>query len=376
MASRSVVISGTEEDAIACVLRASSGQAGSQPVLVSSTGALRLDSIRSTGGLVVDESACRPPSRGVGRLPGSLSQVADRVSDIPAISITISTIQGWPAIRHAIASAEASAAAIDGEVIVTDGSGRPAPDPAELAPATIWRTMAGASVFQLRGLGYRLSRAPIVAVTEDHCRVPQDWAKKMVDAHAAHPEAAAIGGSVENGATGTDIDWASFLVVQATIAAPIASGRASRLSGAVNVAYKRDAIGRIDDFDGLGALDVIHQREIHQSGGILLADDSIRVIHDQSLGWRGTTEIHYHAGRTFAGFLRQRMDRVAWLRCVGVLLVPYARFSRAVVVGTRKGYGPILRRAWPAVLWLYLVQAAGQIVGFATGPGDSPRRVQ
>lgn len=78
------------------------------------------------------------------------------MSDSLAISITIGTVQGWPAIRRAIASAEA-------------------------APTTTWRTMPSASVFQLRGLGYRLSRGPIVAITEDHCQVPPDWAKKMLD---------------------------------------------------------------------------------------------------------------------------------------------------------------------------------------------------
>lgn len=155
------------------------------------------------------------------------------MSDSPAISITIGTIQGWPAIRRVIASAEAAAAPVGGEVVVTDGSGLPVPDPAELAPTTTWRTMPGASVFQLRGLGYRLSRAPIMAITEDHCRVPPDWAKKMLDAHAAHPEAAAIGGSVENGATGSGLDWAAFLVVQTPMAAPIVSGPATKLAGAI-----------------------------------------------------------------------------------------------------------------------------------------------
>ena len=53
------------------------------------------------------------------------------MSDSPAISITISAVQGWPAIRRAIrraiASAEAAAAAVGGEVVVTDGTGFPAP---------------------------------------------------------------------------------------------------------------------------------------------------------------------------------------------------------------------------------------------------------
>lgn len=120
----------------------------------------------------------------------------------------------------------------------------------------------------------------------------------MLAAHEGNPEAAAVGGSVENGATTHTLDWASFFVVQAGIAAPIASGPSAKLAGAVNVSYKRSAMGQIDDFDGLGMLDVIHQRGLRQAGQILIADDSIRVWHDQSLGIRGTTAIHYHAGRT------------------------------------------------------------------------------
>jgi hypothetical protein len=298
------------------------------------------------------------------------------MADSPSITIAISTVQGWTEIRRNVAAAERAAAAVGGEVVVTDGSGKAAPQAHELAPSTSWYVEPGKSVFQLRGIAYRRARAPIIAITEDHCRVPPDWAGKMLDAHAAHPEAAAVGGSVENGATGTVFDWASFIVVQAPIAAPIASGRSAKLSGAVNVAYKRSAIEGVDDFDGLGMMDVVHQQNLGQSGQILIADDSIRVVHDQSLGTRGTIAIHYHAGRTFAGFLRQRMNGTAWLRLLGVLVVPYVRFGRAMVLGRRKTYGPQLRRVWPAVLSLYLVQAAGQIVGFAVGPGDSPRRVQ
>jgi hypothetical protein len=298
------------------------------------------------------------------------------MSESPAISITVSTVQGWPAIRRSIASVEAAAATVGGEVVVTDGSDRPPPDPSELGPATLWRQETGSSVFQLRLLAYRLSRGPIIAITEDHCRVAPDWAARMLQAHADHPDASAIGGSVTNGATGSALDWASFLVVQSTIAAPIPSGPAAKLAGAVNVAYKRVALSVIDGFDGLGALDVVHQRALGKSGGALVADDSIRVVHDQSLSLGATVAIHYHAGRTFTGFLRHRMDRTAWLRCIGVFIVPYVRFARAVTQTRSKGYGPILKRAWPAMLLLFLAQGAGQVVGFAFGPGDSPRRVQ
>jgi hypothetical protein len=198
----------------------------------------------------------------------------------------------------------------------------------------------------------------------------------MVEAHERHPAAAAIGGSVENGATGCALDWASFIVVQAPIMTPIESGETNRVAGAVNVSYKRAAIGTLDDFDGLGAMDVLHQRALRASGHRFIADDSIRVVHDQSLGLSGTVVLHYHAGRTFAAFVKRRPGLMGAARMAGVLIVPYVRFARAVGIGRRKGYGPVIRGAWPAMLALFLIQAAGQIAGFAFGPGDSPRRVQ
>jgi hypothetical protein len=298
------------------------------------------------------------------------------ISNPPTISITISTVDGWPEVQDTVASAELATARVGGEVIVIDGSGHPAPPAEALSDATRWESVPGSSVFQLRGLGYRLARAPIVGITEDHCRVAPDWAERMLAAHAAHPEAIAVGGSVENGATSSAMDWASFLVVQAGQMVPIESGPARRIAGVVNVSYKRHSLEGIDDHDGLGTMDVIHQRQLSGHGQVLQADDAIRVVHDQSLGVDGTIRIHYHAGRTFAGFLRRRLDRQARLRLVGVLVMPYARFIRTIAISRRKGYGPELIRTWPLILLLLLVQAAGQVAGFAAGPGDSPRQVR
>ena len=144
--------------------------------------------------------------------------------ELPSISLTVSTIQGWPAIKANVESVQVAARRVGGEVIVTDGSGNAPPPPNVLDPTTTWTSIPGSSVFQLRDVAYRLASGPIVAITEDHCRVPPDWGTRMVEAHARHPEAVAIGGSVENGATGSVVDWASFLVVQTVIASPIASG--------------------------------------------------------------------------------------------------------------------------------------------------------
>lgn len=296
--------------------------------------------------------------------------------DLPAISITVSTIQGWPEIEPNVRSFEVAAARVGGELIVTDGSGRPPPRPDELAGSTIWHLDPGASVYEMRSIAYRMSRAPVVAVTEDHCVVPPEWAACLLSALAAEPDAAAVGGSVENGARDTILDWASYFVVQATLVPPIASGRVDRIAGAVNVAYRREALLGIDDFDGLGAMDSLHQRQLRRSGSILLADDSIRVHHHQHLDLASATRIHFHAGRTYAGFLRHRMDRLAWFRFIALPAIPFARLLRAAKIASERAHGPTIRRAWPMMLWLLYAQAAGQLLGFVVGPGDSPRQVQ
>jgi len=297
-------------------------------------------------------------------------------TDDPAFSITVSTIAGWGEIRKAVGAFEVAAERVRGEVVVMDGSPQPAPPPDELSPVTSWHKRPGLSVFQMREIAYRLARAPIVAITEDHVIVPPDWGERFLAAFAAHPDAAAIGGSVMNSATDSIGDWASFFVVQAPVAAPIRSGPVGRLSGVVNVAYRAEALREIDDHDGLGTLDGLHQRDLRRQGALLFADDSIRVDHEQAESLSSYTKLHFHAARTFAGFLRGDMDRQSWFRFLAVGFVPYLRLGRAVVLLGRRGYTPTLRRAWPVMLWLLYAQAAGHLLGFVAGAGDSPRRVR
>ncbi len=292
------------------------------------------------------------------------------------LSIVIGSVQGWPDIAPTVRAAEAAAERVGAELILLDGSGLDPPPPGTLSSVTAWHEFPGESVFQLRLRGYELSRGPIVAITEDHCNAPPDWCERMLAAHAEHPDAAAIGGSVENGAVDSVMDWASFFIVQAGVMSPIRSGVASRLAGAVNVSYKRSALADVQGFGGQGAMDVLHQKMLQERGELLVADDRIRVSHVQSLGFGPTTVIHYHAGRTISGFRRETMSPIDWIRFVGAFVVPIARFGRILAIGTRKGYTRRLLRGAPAIVWLLYSQAVGQFLGYARGAGDSANQLQ
>jgi hypothetical protein len=313
--------------------------------------------------------------RGGERRLGTEIEPAASQRPAPPLTIVVASVQGWPHIKAAVASVEAAAARVGGEVIIGDGSGRPAPPRAEIGPKTTWFKSEGASVFQLRHEGYRRSTAPVVALTDDHCTVALDWGERILASHARHPEAAAIGGSVENGATQSLLDWASFFVVQSLFIAPIESGPSNRINGAVNVSYKRAALDGLDEFGGLGAMDVLHQRQLAEAGGSLVADDDIRCVHDQALGAVGTPLIHFHAGRTMSGFRRVYMDRWQWIRFGGTWFVPAVRFARIMAIGMGKPHRRELLASAPFIWWLLVCQAAGQFVGYIAGPGDSPRHV-
>jgi hypothetical protein len=291
------------------------------------------------------------------------------------LTIVVGTIQGWPDVAANVDTMRVAARRAGGELIVADGSGRPAPRK-KFGPEVRWISVPGASVFQLRAVAYRAALGDVVAITEDHCRVADDWGERMVEAHRLHPEAAAVGGAVENAATASRIDWASFFIVQVPVMSPLRTNRPTRLAGAVNVSYKRHALAMLEEHEGMGAMDVLHQQQLRNAGESLVADDAIRVDHDQSLGIRGTTAIHYHAGRTIAGFRRQAMGPRQWIRAGGTFVIPWLRLARIFAVGLGKRDRAQLLPSTPWIVWLLHAQAVGQFLGYALGPGDSPSKVQ
>jgi hypothetical protein len=292
----------------------------------------------------------------------------------PALSIAIATRQGWPGIEPCLASVLPEADAVDGEVIVADGSGREPPPSSYGLGRLVWLSKPDASVFQLSRLGLDHAKGPLVAVTEDHCVVHRGWARSILDAHAEHPEADAVGGAIENGSTDTAIDWASYYITQGPFQGPLPKGPARRIATEANLSFKRPALDGLSDRDGMGYIVLLHLIELHRRGAILVNDDRLVVDHFQSVSFAETSWIHFHNGRTIAAFRRPRMTRNEWLRMGALGLLPWYRAARVVRIGFSKRR---LRRqlvgAIPGILWLEACHAAGELLGYVAGAGDSPK---
>ena len=289
------------------------------------------------------------------------------------LSIVIATTRPWPEIEPCLESLHGQAQAVGAEVLVGDGHGRGLPaDVAERYPEVKWIKWPGGSVFFLRELAMTQAHGDIVAVTEDHCTVTRGWCERMLKAHRDHPEAAAIGGVVENGATARLIDWSNFLIVFGPFTAPIENGKQRTISLQANISYKRRVVPQ--KMSQLGMMEFLFNRKLLEQGEILIADDQLIVSHNQTWGFWGTFAAHFHNGRSIAGF---RLQHMSWqerlLRMGGCAILP--AYLLAVTVG------PVIRKrrllkpaltSLPLTALVVTCHAVGEFVGYIFGEGNSP----
>src|ERR1700712_66710 len=111
-----------------------------------------------------------------------------QVAAIP-LSVVIATTHPWPELRMTLDSLQVQIRQLNAELIIADGDGHGLPPDFHVRfPGAIHVQNPGASIFMLRSAAMQMARGEIVAVTEDHCRLPADWCSKMLASHARYPE--------------------------------------------------------------------------------------------------------------------------------------------------------------------------------------------
>jgi hypothetical protein len=293
------------------------------------------------------------------------------------LSTVVATTQPWPEVGPLLASLGEQIATVGGEVVLGDGSADGLPAEVRAAyPRLRVLHRPGASVFQLRAAAVADARGDVIAITEDHCVVAPDWCARILAAHREHPDAAAIGGAVENGATATTIDWASFFLVNGASMPPIRDGVRRAIALQANCSYKRSALS--PDASELGMMEWLLNEDLRRRGAVLRADGRILVSHVQSLGVAATCRIHYDDGRTIAAF---RLARIGPLeravRLAACLVMPPLLTIRAAFhVLTKRRRAATLVASLPWMLVLTSCKAWGNALGFLFGPGASPARIR
>jgi glycosyltransferase involved in cell wall biosynthesis len=295
---------------------------------------------------------------------------------MPELSVVIASVKGDSYLYNCLESLSHQKCAVDAEVIVVDRSsnGTAAHIRERFPNVTVVKAPVGTGIPELRAMGIEKSHGKIVAISQDHCVMPDNWFDEILKAHKS--SYAAIGGAVEIAGIWTLIEWASFLCEYSEAMLPLYSGEVERVTGN-NVAYKREALDRIDKSTLRGCWEYFVHDEMRRNGDRLLSLPSLVVSHRAKLGFMKFLTQRYYYSKSFAAMRRKRMK---WHESIlsAILtpaLPPIILFRIARNVIRKKRFIRQLVLSSPYLVVFLLAYAAGESCGYLFGTGNSLSKV-
>jgi len=297
---------------------------------------------------------------------------------MPRLSVIIASVNGLKCIAETLEALERQPERPDAEVIVVDRCGgdtaeavhRHFPD-VRLIPVP-----SNTGIPAMRAAGVRASTGDIITITEDHCIAPPDWFAQILRAHETSGHAA-IGGTVENGAVDSLVDWSVFFCEYTHCMGPIPAGVVDGIPGN-NASYQRWALNKCRDVLEAGVWENFLHDALRARGVPLFSVPSIVLYHKKSFGVLEFLGQRYHYGRSFAAM---RTARAPWRTrlfytlaspALPALLLP-RMVGRAL---SKKRFLKEFTLSLP-LLALYTVSwAAGEFCGYLLGPGRSLEKVE
>lgn len=287
------------------------------------------------------------------------------INSTPELSVVVGTTEREPAIAACLARLAPQVRQCSLEIIVAYRDPHGLPPGLDGHPAIKLICSPGASIFELRAVGGNAAQGEIVAFTEDHCLVADDWCEQIIARHRQKPDTAVIGGVMKNASSRYYIDIANFFL---TFGLFTAAGKKTRVypPPAANISFKRKVIPQT-----LSAGDmefVVNPRLC--AAGVTQLDDSLIVEHVQSRGFKNTCAAHFHNGRASAGMvsLTPGMRSYRLLRCVALPFKLSYRGALAMHQNQSAGVIPAL----PFFVSLAICHTAGVAIGLLKGAGKSP----
>jgi len=296
---------------------------------------------------------------------------------VPELSVIVPSVNEVDDLVDCLAALETQRADVDLEVLVIDRLGEHVRHTARVrAPwARVIAVPPDTPIPRMRARGFEEATGEAIAVIEDHVMVPPGWARAMLDALAEGH--GVVGGSVENAATGTLIDWAAFLCEYSHCLPPIPAGPAEWLTGN-NVVYARAVIERHRDVLAEGRWEDRLHEAIRSDGTALICRPEIVVGHKKHYSFGEYFSQRYLFARAFAGarVAGAPLDtRLAY--AAGALALPPVLFYRTIsrILAKRK-HTEWLWRSIPLLLAFVTSWGFGEFVGYLRGPGDALARVR
>jgi glycosyltransferase involved in cell wall biosynthesis len=294
----------------------------------------------------------------------------------PELSVVVPSVNGLDDLAGCLDALEAQREDVALEILVADRCGEPlrAALRRRYPAVRLLEASAGTTIPQLRAMAFAAATAPAVAVIEDHVIVPRGWARRLLDAQRAG--AVVVGGTVENAATERLVDWAAFLCEYSHCIPPLPAGPSDWLTGN-NVVYPRELLARFRSVIDAGHWENHLHDALRQDGVVLVCQPEIRVGHKKHYRVREYLTQRYLYARSYAGARVAGAGRALRIGFgVAAFALPPVLFWRTVSRVLAKGrHRAELVRSLPLLALFVTAWAAGEVVGYWAGPGDSLAKV-
>ena len=292
------------------------------------------------------------------------------------LSVVVPSVNGLQDLVGCLEALGAQEADVEMEVIVVDRVGAAVQEEVarDFPRARVIPVARGTSIPRMRALAFDAASAEAVAVIEDHVIVPKGWARALLDAR--RETGAVVGGSIDNAARSSLIDWAAFFCEYSHCLAPLPRGPASSVPGN-NVIYDRALLRAYRGTIAEGRWENYLHDAMRRDGVPLELRPEISVGHKKHYTFREYLSQRFLYARSYAG---ERVAGMSFARRIayGVAafgLPPILMYRTVARVVAKRRYPAQLVASLPLLALFILSWTAGEIVGYWAGPADSLGRV-
>ncbi|HET9799816.1 MAG TPA: glycosyltransferase family A protein [Gemmatimonadaceae bacterium] len=233
---------------------------------------------------------------------------------------------------------------------------------------------AGTTIPRMREVAFAAATGDAIAVIEDHVVVPSGWARALLEAR--RETGAVVGGSIDNAARSSVIDWAAFLCEYSHCITPLPSGPSSALPGN-NVVYDRELLARYRNVIAEGKWENNLHDAMHRDGVPMVLRPDIGVGHKKHYTVSEYLSQRFLYARSYAGERVRGMPLTRRLAygAAAFALPPLLMYRTVARVLAKRRYRVQLALSIPLLVVFIASWTAGEIVGYWMGPADSLSRV-
>jgi hypothetical protein len=292
------------------------------------------------------------------------------------LSVVVPSVNGLGDLIDCLTALEAQAQDVGLEMIVVDrlGDGVRQEVARRFPAARLVPVPPETTIPRMRELAFEAASGEAVAVIEDHVIVPAGWARALLDAR--RETGAVVGGSIDNAARSSVVDWAAFLCEYSHCITPLPAGPTNALPGN-NVIYDRALLGRYRDTIAAGKWENHLHDAMHRDGVPLVLRPEIGVGHKKHYTVGEYLSQRFLYARSYAGERVKGMPLAKRLSygAAAFALPPLLMYRTVTRVLAKRRYRMQLVLSIPLLVLFIASWTAGEIVGYWTGPADSLSRV-